>query len=288
MSSTESMWWTLPALPSGVRLLTDEERERLHAERPTLPPSPHAGACVTCVGRGEFRWYPLAAGGTFDYTSDPVVYRCSCVDQWILHRYLLNAGIGTYYGRLYWADLAGIERSAYEFVASYLEDVSSFLQAGLGLLLHGKRGTGKTLIVTLLLKSLLAQGVDAYFTTFGDAIERFASGWRSDEDKRWFHARIKNAQVLAIDDPGKEMSGRAQVPQAVLDEVIRHRVASQMPTLVMTNLSLDDFGSRYGEYVLSLLQESCWTHEFTGKDWRPQARDRKAREAHLKRPVWIG
>jgi len=75
-----------------------------------------------------------------------------------------------------------------------------------------------------------------------------------------------------------------------MDEVLRHRVANSLPTIITTNLSMDDLTRNYGSNVMSLLHERSTTYRFTGDDFRDQARYRLDDEVRqgLTRPVVTG
>jgi DNA replication protein DnaC len=284
----------LSPLPSGIRLLTDAESSRLKALNPNVPASPRS--CVTCKGSGTFMWW---AGPNPDQW-EPTEYECPCNDQWILHRHLLHSGVGLTYQRIGWGDVQ-VESGAREKVGSYLDSAGAYLQAGCGLILHGSKGAGKTMLATLVLKRLLADGHEGYFTTFSEMVDTFMAGWRDPEEKRHFHRRIKNAEVLVVDDVGREFKQRRFVKgegmieyetassEATFDEVLRHRVAASKPTIITTNKSITELETGYGGNILSLLRERSTTYRFTGQDFRDNARMRLDEEVRLglTRPVVI-
>lgn len=274
----------LDPLPPQIRLLTDGELTRLRSRYPKLPTSPKH--CITCKGTGTFRWW-------YGEGSERRVetYRCNCPDQWTLNLYLLNANIGLVYQRISWSDVA-TEPGAVAKVEGYLARSEAYVDAGVGLILHGTIGAGKTMLESLILKHLLGMGYDGYFTTFSEMIDTYTGGWNSAEEKAWFHRRIKNAEVLAIDDVGREYQGRKSsgLPESTFDEVIRHRVAAATPTIITTNLSLDRLQEGYGGNVMSLLHERSTSYRFTGEDFRDRQRTRVDEEVTLglTRPVVLG
>lgn len=270
--------------PPGIRLLRNDEVERLRQRYPKLPSTPER--CPTCKGRGQFRWWY----GTAEQRSVEA-YKCDCVSQWTLHLYLLNANIGPTYQRLAWHDVA-TEQGAIDKVTHYLENAEAYVDAGCGLILYGEMGTGKTMLATLILKHLLGLGYDGYFTTFSEMIDTYTGGWHDAEEKAWFHRRIKNAEVLVLDDVGREYQGRKSsgLPESTFDEVLRHRVAAATPTIITTNLDLQRLQEGYGGNVMSLLHERSTTYRFTGEDFRDHARMRLDDEVRmgLTRPVVLG
>ncbi len=294
---------TLPSLPPGIRTLTDEEAMALRVEYPPsdLPPNP--ANCITCRGTKKFTWYTTGRVETAEY-------ECPCIDQWILHRFFLNSNVGLSYQRLGWDDVVA-EPGAVAKVQDYLTNVDGYLNAGYGLILFGGTGTGKTMLSTMLLKKLLAEGHDGYFTTFAGMVDIFMSSWHDAEKKSRFYKRIKNAKVLVLDDIGREHrqrqyltkeerqkqgseSGIKKITTAVaessFDEVLRHRVANCKTTIITTNLDLDEIEIGYGANIMSLLRERSTTYRFTGEDFRDAQRNRLKDEidSGLVRPVVIG
>lgn len=269
--------------PPAIRSLTAEESERLKTKHPDLPSTPEE--CPTCKGTKKFTWWDDPA--SVDRIT--VEYECPCVEQWVLHRFFLNAGVDKAYQQLGWADMSWCEPGAIAEAQGYLDREAQYVANGFGIIFYGGKGTGKTALATLMLKSLLAASHDGFFTTFNAMLETFTAGWHEPEEKEWFHRRIKNAGVLVIDDPGKEMKGRIALPEALLDEVIRHRTAGLRPTFITTNSDMKVFAERYGEYVMSLLHERAMTYRFTGTDARENYRLRMHDEidAGLTRPLVI-
>lgn len=271
----------LPALPRTVKVLSSDDTERLRALYPDLPKGP--GNCVTCKGRGQFRWRDEDWG-------DPVDWACSCEDQFLLNRWFLHSGIEIHYQRLFWADASGVREDVLDVVTDYIEHLDAYTTAGLGLLLWGRVGTGKTMLATLLMKSILEKGVDGYFATFHTLLDLFTAGWQADAQKAWFDRRLRNAGVLVIDDIGREYAGRSQVAETALDHVLRQRVAADRPTIITTNRAPDELATVYSGNALSLISESAIVKEFVGADYRPEHRQRKIDEAKagLTRPLVFG
>jgi DNA replication protein DnaC len=271
----------LPGNPPGIRLLTEEESGKLRAVHPSLPTPEN---CITCEGRRTFRWWSHAAEGwNPDDGSSIEDFECPCIEQYKLHRFMLHCNIGLLYQRLNWNDVEA-DPSKVEVVHEWLRDSPAYIQAGVGLILRGTPGTGKTLLGALLLKGLIAQGRDVYFTTFNEMLDFFSSTWRDNDEKKWFSKRVKNAAVVMVDDPGKESGERrgSGMPIAAMDEVLRHRIAASRPTIITTNDSKEKFTLRYGEYIASLLTERSASIRLEGSDYRERARARVLDEVKQK------
>lgn len=288
----------LPPLPRGVHTLTNEESSRLKAADPTLTAAPSQKHCVTCRGAGEFKWWSRGDG-----PKTVEAYECPCRDQWLLHRFLLNSGLGLLYQRLGWDDATATQPNAIERVRDYIEHAEAYVANGVGMIFHGNVGSGKTLLATLLLKHLLGEGIDGYFTTMEAMSTMLTSSWHSEDERIYFFRKVKNAGLLVIDDPGQEhhqkvrkveegKSAKAStaVAETAINDVVRHRVSHSKPTIITTNLTIAKLEVDYGSNLISLLQERSVAVEFKVADFRDQSRVRLHEEIQqgLQRPLVIG
>lgn len=251
--------------------LSDEDFARLVAQHGTsLWRTPEKG-CRTC---GDQRWFRTRLGKKI------VEYDCDCEQQWLLYMWLLNAGIGISYQRLSLLDCDPIDHAAMDTVVEYLDPdrVKHNLNLGLGMVLWSEvRGTGKSLLASMMLKRVMELGYDGYFTTFSDMLDMYASSWRDPEQKRWFDRRVRNVSFLVIDDIGRENESRGEgkdehsmgMKDAMVDAVIRARNAAALPTIITTNFTPEKVGRRYD--VVSLLSGSAKFVEVSGPDYRQTA-----------------
>lgn len=281
----------LPALPPTVRTLTTAESDRLKKTYSSLYTIDN---CVTCKGKKQFVWY------TDESRNDTTDWECDCAAQWILHRFYLNSGIGLTYQRYSWTDARYVSSDNLERVIDYLNSAEDFVDAGYGLLLSGMKGTGKSLIAANVGKNLLLRGYGLMYLTFSSLLSSLTAGWNDEEDREWFVKRVRNAKVLVVDDIGREhrqritdkggtREVRTTISESAIDEVLRHRVASSLPTIITTNMSEDELRSGYGGNVMSLMAERSKVVEFQGEDFRPRANQRVEQEAKagLRRPVML-
>lgn len=254
----------LPRLPDTVRTLRDDESRHLLRQYPGLPKS--LKDCPTCQGMRTFRWY----ADPFEGTKEVVVYDCPCADQIRLNKFFLHSGLGHSYQVLSWADVDSDvmrdNQDAVTALSDYWENSLYYVARGFGLMLHGGNGTGKTMLSSLLLKRLLTygRGLDGYFTTFTNLLDLDEIGWTDKEAAEWFSRRIVNAEVLVIDDIGKEHAARRNLSSAVLDNMLRTRVQHDRPTIFTTNLSMAEFRKIYAGSTWSLLSEKVLPYEIKG------------------------
>jgi DNA replication protein DnaC len=264
--------------------LTDEVSHtigRMHKN--SLPGSSYKD-CLTCRGEKEFK---------ARYKGREIVtVTCNCREQWMLSRHLSAAGIGMAYQRYSWNDVVGVSPTVIDSIQVYLENMSDFVDQGVGYILWSPRtGTGKTLLASLILKEALAQGYSGYFTSFSEMLDLYTAGWSDGETRRWFSHRIQNVDFLVVDEIGKENGNRQNVVDELLDRVIRSRVANNRPIVIPTNLSpsrTEDEGRtmgknfmRYQQGLLDLLGEASIKLEVEGENFRGVMLNQRLHDASL-------
>lgn len=253
--------------------LSDEEAERLYREHPQVGRSPEV-YCPTCnLDRTYF------FGGEDR--------ECDCAYQLQLCKHYFMAGVGMTYQRLDWIDFEG-DVNLVDGVQAYLSQQGVLISRGVGLLLWGDLGVGKTLAATLLLKDLVKLGYSCYCTTFAAMVEMFTAGWRDPLEQRYFQSKVVGSEVLLLDDLGREMKRKNKLSESTFDDVLRRRVQDGRPTFITTNQNLIELRDGYGGAIMSLLSEQSIAYQVTGKDYRPEANERMLREitAGVRRPIF--
>jgi DNA replication protein DnaC len=266
---------SLDPLPAHIRLLSEAEMGHLKGISKFR-------RCVTC------RSTDITQPNTFTWV-DGNTYLCNCREQYKLWLWLSYAGLGLRYMQYTWKDLH-VYPDVHAQLNDYLSNFDEYAFRGLGFVLHSpQRGTGKTLIASLLFKELIKRGHGGFFTTFADMIDTFSAGWKDPESQRWFDSRVRHAEVLIIDDIGREAEYRRAIADDMLDSVVRSRAYHQRPTIITTNFSRDQLQDRYSPNIVSLLEESFIFCEVSGEDRRESVRLRLLDEAQRKivRPVTL-
>lgn len=244
--------------------INEVEIHRLYENNPHLRASSDH-YCPTCLTKGSFQW-----------KGETVI--CDCQEQLQLHKHYLVSGIGDTYQRLTWEDYTG-DPKAKELCDEYLKNHEMYVARGIGIMLSGMYGVGKTMALSLLLKDLMKLGYKVYSTTFAAMVDSFTAGWNSEQDKKHFNLKMRSSQILLLDDLGKEFKTKNALAETTFDSVLRFRVQNSKPTFLTTNMSRTEMRTGYGSAILSLLTESSMDYEFDDDmDSRRKVKHKKLEE----------
>lgn len=259
----------LNSSPLLYRILPQEDAEELYRIYPDLPKS-HMSGCPSC---GKNRGYGVDGVLVLDGEE----FQCNCHDQLQRHKHYLNAGIGSIYQFLSWGDFKGWTRAG-NAVKEWTSDASGNYDAGRGLYIYGSgNGTGKTMLGMLALKECVTMGYRCYATTFQNLLSSLKSGWKNADFDKWYRNKVDSAQILMIDDLGKEISPggesafNREFAQQTLDSLLRTRTQQGRPTFFTSNFEIGQLKSHYGAAAVSLMGEGIMQVEVKGSDYRPSA-----------------
>lgn len=256
----------LESSPLMHRIINQEDVAQLYKIFPDLPKS-HRVGCPSC-GKNDGEY----VDGHVEI--DGEVYTCNCQDQLQRYKHYLNSGIGLNYQLLGWKDFHG-DKAALAKSIEYVSSLKANIEAGIGLFYTSPvYGCGKTMLASLVLKECVLAGYKSYSTTFMDMISSMKAGWKDAEYAKWYKTRVDSAQILLIDDVGKElMAGSGfnnDYSKQILDGIMRTRNQQSKPTFITTNLAFGDMERIYGGALGSLIVESTMGIEVGGEDYRPK------------------
>lgn len=264
---------------SKLRILTDGEVRRLNEDNPGVKWNPEKW-CPTCRKAdivGGVCWYTRVGGQRAE---------CDCAEQLMLFKHYMLAGIGKSYHRLDWRDYVRSPEVLDE-VTAYVANHHEFVDRGIGLLLIGPIGSGKTMLANCALKDLVKLGYRCHATSAEETTSNMTSTWRSPEDKRRFEDVYVRSDVLLLDDLGRGLINdrtglvkeEHKFKEGILDTILRKRVQYGRPTLITTNLSTGKLLEGFGPAVHSLLRERSYPITVDGKDFRAQVRETEIEQA---------
>lgn len=148
---------------------------------------------------------------------------------------------------------------------------------GNGLLLIGAPGVGKTRLAAIAARHVSDCGISTKFVQAKDYYDLALQIMREHNEERrellegafeCFEAGWGGWRLVVLDDLGKEYTSGSGFSENRIDGLIRSRYVDDAPSIVTTNLTLDEIGDRYGASMQSYVQEAFWVVKVKGKDHR--------------------
>lgn len=139
---------------------------------------------------------------------------------------------------------------------------------GQGLILIGGYGTGKTHLAVAILHELLRKDVAALFATVPELLEEIRKTFGGDKGSaksNLLHS-IKTAKFLILDDLGAEKATDWVREQLFM--IINARYEDMLPTIITSNLLIDELEKQIGARTVSRIIEMCEGVIFDGDDYR--------------------
>lgn len=162
------------------------------------------------------------------------------------------------------------QRHALTVARSYTEDFAANSRRGLGLVLAGMPGTGKSHLAAAILQALLPRNV-AYMTCM-DVIRAVRETWRRDSERSESQVlrHLEQLDLLVIDEVGVQYGTDGE--QTVLFDVLDRRYREVRPTVLLTNQDKAGFKTFIGERTFDRLVETTRWVPFDWASYRPTAR----------------
>jgi DNA replication protein DnaC len=175
--------------------------------------------------------------------------------------------------RAYWKSEISVQP-----LERFLQGWGGVVKNGIGLLLMGAHGVGKTWNACAVLRFALTHTSKVLFINAQDTVRCAVEKTKFDDDHTLEYA-LHDRDVLLIDDLGKEYRGSGTgYSEQYLDNLVRARSGQHRITMFTSNLDKDGLEGVYGPGFVSLLAECCVPLNISGKDRR---RDRL--ETNLRR-----
>lgn len=178
--------------------------------------------------------------------------------------------------------LTGIEprderqKAGLRIALDYLGSYKRKLEDGQGLVLYGKRGSGKTMLACALANTLATHGVQSLFLNapewFGRIRESFQEG--AEESEHDIVTEARNADLLILDDIGVDKC--TEFVERTIYLVVNGRMNDVRPIIATTNCeTVRDLATVIGERSASRLYEMCQWVPWSSIDYRIQKGQKK-------------
>lgn len=160
--------------------------------------------------------------------------------------------------------------SAQEVVRSYLGQLEEMAEDGVGLLLHGDNGRGKTSIAVVVAKEFRRRGRSVLFIEAAQLRHYVIKNVYFDgDDGESYFDRAMSVDVLVLDDFGKGTQDKTGFGMDLFDSLIRHRNAEKLVTFITTNMNpRDQLPKELLQSTMHSLKECVIPVEVIGDDQR--------------------
>lgn len=160
--------------------------------------------------------------------------------------------------------------SSREMARRYLARLEEFMDRGIGLLLWGANGRGKTGMAVVLAKWARRYGYKVLFMEAAElkrcVVERIAF----DESETMLD-RANIVDLLVLDDLGKGTQDSKGFGARIVDQLIRHRAANRRATVITTNMDMDQLREEMKASTIHSLKECIVPCQITGRDRRNES-----------------
>jgi len=142
-------------------------------------------------------------------------------------------------------NIRDIMRNNYEYCKNYADD---FRIPNTGLLLTGKTGLGKTHLSLAIAGRVLDKGFNAVYGSAPDFFRKIENEHFGREQGETMES-LQSAELLVIDDIGAEFESRFYTD--AFYNLINSRMNLGIPTVINTNLTMEQLKDRYGDRIVS-------------------------------------
>lgn len=169
---------------------------------------------------------------------------------------------------------------------SYLRNIDDMLDKGVGLLLWGPNGHGKTSAAVIAAMEARRRGASALFIQ-AESLREAVLDKTPFSDEKTLIERAREVDFLLLDDLGKEHTGETGFTERLFENLIRERCAQKKVTFVTTNLAMkssgrpgapDSLETKYVSSMVEVMRESTYPVSLVARNWRDRAqKDMQAR-----------
>lgn len=149
----------------------------------------------------------------------------------------------------------------------YAENFAEYKKRGVGMILKGEVGTGKTSLAVAILQEVIKTYGGGYFIPMVSLMDNILTMSKRDVDEAVrFEKRIRSTPLLVLDDLGAEYEN--SWVRTKVDAIITERYNRKLPIIITTNLKASELMSTYQERTYDRLKGTSIVINFTGESMR--------------------
>ena len=153
----------------------------------------------------------------------------------------------------------------FEFAKEYAQNINKNSKS---LLFFGQTGLGKTHLSLAIASAALEKGLGVVYSPIQNLIQKLEKEHFSYNSDTPILDDVLECDLLILDDLGTEFS--TAYSQALIYNIINSRILTSKPTIISTNLDVEEIALKYNNRVASRLIGSYDIKKFCGSDVRQQ------------------
>ena len=162
-------------------------------------------------------------------------------------------------------------REAFNECRAYAENFAEHKKKGVGMILKGPVGTGKTSLAVAILQRVIRSHGGGLFIPMASLMDNLLTMPKRDaEEAVRFENKVRSTPLLILDDLGAEYENNWV--RTKVDAIITERNNRLLPVIVTTNLKAEELMSTYQERIYDRLKGSSLIVNFAGESMRKAPR----------------
>lgn len=140
-----------------------------------------------------------------------------------------------------------------------------------GICMYGETGLGKTHLSLAIAAEVIEKGYSVVYNSAQNILNKLNQIQFGRLDDKTYEPMLLECDLLVIDDLGAEF--RTPFTQSAVYNIINTRMNSGLPTIISTNIGLDELAEYYGKRVASRIIGDYQLLKFVGEDIRQKRRN---------------
>ena len=175
-----------------------------------------------------------------------------------------------------WNHKRGVQK-IFNVGSKYAANFAKMKKEGIGLLIYGPPGNGKTYASSCIANELIDNMIPVICVSINGLLDRIKQTFNTwgKEGEETILRSLSNADLLIIDDLGTEQD--KDWPKTTVYNILDSRYRNGLPIIVTTNFPLEELKEKYHQRTYDRLLEMCTPVRNDGKSIRVEKAKEKTR-----------